>query len=71
MKLFHLVREADPSGVSGTGVVAEVVEFENGCVAVAFFADRGPGVSALAVYRCLSDAEVIHGHGGLTKLVAA
>jgi hypothetical protein len=34
MRIFHFFRHEDASGVSGTGVVAEGVEFTNGWCAV-------------------------------------
>lgn len=67
-KLYEMVRDVDVSGVSGTGPVAEVVEFQNGWVAVAFY-DYTAGVPNVIVYSSIEDAEKIHGHGGLTSIV--
>lgn len=66
MRAFLVVREEDVSGVSGTGIVAEAVEFDNGKVAVAWLSSRGPHVSSIAIYESLGDAEAVHGHGGRT-----
>ena len=68
MKLYEMIRDTDVSGVSGTGPVAEVVEFDNGWCAVAFY-HYTAGVPNVIVYSSIEDCEKIHGHGGLTKLV--
>lgn len=57
MRLFDLVRDEDVSGVSGTGVVAEVCEFENGWAAVAFLKHTA-GIGNVIVY---SDISHVHG----------
>ncbi|MFI6681918.1 hypothetical protein [Kribbella sp. NPDC050470] len=60
--LFTLHRYEDKSGVSGTGSVAEGVEFSDGSVAL-----RWPGEHpSTAVWPDIRDVEAIHGHGGLT-----
>lgn len=71
MKLHYLIRDNDPSGVSGVGRVAEVVELENGKVVVAFLphaSDHAPEVSSVIVYDSLEDVLEIHGHGGMSWL---
>ena len=65
VRVYRLHRTEDPSGVSGTGDVAEAVEFENGKVAVSFFG----AVSSVIVYDKFSDAVTIHGHGGKTEFL--
>jgi hypothetical protein len=65
VNLYELIRDKDVSGVSGTGPVAEMVEFSNGWVAVAFY-EYTAGVPNVIVYGSLADAVKIHGHGGLT-----
>lgn len=65
-KTFTFVRDVDESGVSGTGVVAEGIEFSNGKVAVCFLSDK---VKSAIVYDSIEDAVAIHGHGGKTRLV--
>ena len=70
MQIYEMVRNEDVSGVSGTGVVAEVVEFENGKVVVAWrLRDGGPKVANVIVYDSIEDAHTIHSHGQATKLV--
>ena len=34
MRTFRLIRDEDPTGISGTGSVAEGVEFDDGTVAM-------------------------------------
>lgn len=63
-----MIRDEDVSGVSGTGPVAQVVEFDSGEVAVSFYPFTAD-VPNVIVYHSIEDAEKIHGHGGRTKLV--
>lgn len=65
MKLFHLYRREDITGVSGTGPVVEGVEFTNGWCAIRWISNK----STLCFYQSLDDVKVIHGHGGRTELV--
>ncbi len=64
MKRFHLVRSKDVSGVSGTGIVAEGVEFHDGQVAVSWFG-RYHGIE---IFPSASDYLAVHGHGGSTVI---
>ena len=68
MKLYEMIRDEDVSGVSGTGPVGEIVEFESGWVAVSFYGYTAD-VPNVIVYSKLADAEKIHGHGGRTRIV--
>lgn len=65
MKLFHLYRAEDFTGVSGTGPVVEGVQFSNGWCVIRWMSDR----STLGYYASLDDVKHIHGHGGRTELV--
>lgn len=65
MRRFELLREFDLSGVSGTGVVAEGVEFSNGSYRIHWLGkmntfEDGPSVEIL---------KKIHGHGGSTLVI--
>lgn len=60
MKMYNLIRDVDISGVSGTGLVAEVCQFDNGWCAVGFTGES-TGVSNLIVYSDLAHVEKIHG----------
>lgn len=68
MNCYHLVRDKDISGVSGTGIVAEVCQFQNGWCALAFLPHTA-GVSNVIVYGNIEDVLKIHGHSGSTRLV--
>lgn len=63
---FQLVRDVDVSGVSGTGVVAEGVEFSSGRVALEW-ASEWP-TSVVFHERGMDSVRAIHGHGGLTRI---
>jgi hypothetical protein len=67
-KVFYLVRIEDPSGVAGTGIVAEGVQWSQGDAHVKWLSD----------YPCVQwwpkgwhHTNVIHTHGGKTKIVWA
>lgn len=64
-RLFVLSRIVDVSGVSGTGIVADGVEFPDGTCVIHW---RGVKPSTV-VWQSVDDAESIHGHGGATKIV--
>lgn len=65
MRRFHLVRTEDLSGVSGTGTVAEGIQFDTGRCAMCWLTKT----SSVAIYDNIQDLEVIHGHEGRTKVV--
>ncbi|MFG3154252.1 hypothetical protein ACGF7W_19660 [Streptomyces sp. NPDC048219] len=64
-QLFHLQRDRDVSGVSGTGRVAHGVRWPDGTVTLRWVGDRPSTVH----WDQLEDAIAIHGHGGATRLV--
>jgi hypothetical protein len=63
-RTFELVRYRDPSGVSGTGVVAEGCVFTDGSVALRW---RGNN-PATAVWPDLESVLAVHGHQGATDV---
>lgn len=65
MRLFQLHRNEDESGVSGTGIVAEGVEFTDGKCALSWLTDK----SSKGFYDCIQHIEDIHGHNGKTIIV--
>lgn len=65
MRRFHFERIYDVSGTSGTGTVAEGVIFSNGRVALEWLSNH----ASTALYDCISDVELIHGHEGKTKII--
>jgi hypothetical protein len=64
-RAFHLVRDDDETGISGTGVVAEGVEFSNGFCAMSWLTSQ----HSVAVYPNVKALEAIHGHNGRTRVV--
>lgn len=65
MRLLHLERDDDVSGVSGIGRVAEGVEFPDGTVVLQW----NTVVKSLVVYQSVEDLTHIVGHGGRTRVV--
>lgn len=65
MRLFNLHRASDESGVSGTGIVSEGVEFTDGTCAMRWIT----ATASTAFYSNLQDLLAIHGHGGRTVVV--
>lgn len=64
MKTFRLHRTIDATGTSGTGYVAEGVEFTDGSCALRWLTEN----TSWAVYRSAADLVAIHGHGGSTMV---
>jgi hypothetical protein len=62
---FQLKRYVDVSGVSGTGIVADGVQWPDGTVTVRWRGDRPSTVH----WNHLEDAVAVHGHAGATKVV--
>lgn len=65
MKTFKLVRKHDISGVSGTGIVAEGVEFHDGQCVMSWFGQH----HTLEVSPTIESIIAIHGHDGATEVV--
>lgn len=63
-QIFVLVREEDATGVSGTGMVAEGIQFTDGTCAMRW----RTAVRSTAFYASIEDVEHIHGHDGKTKV---
>lgn len=66
MRRFVLIRDVDETGISGTGVVAEGVEFTDGRVALRWCAHVD--TRSTVVWDDIVGVEKIHGHGGLTRI---
>lgn len=62
MRMFVLERLEDVSGISGTGTVAEGVEFSDGRAAVRWLG----ATSSTELWDNIAAVEAIHGHGGKT-----
>lgn len=70
-RMFHLIREVDVLGVSGTGVVAEGVCFSDDRVVLNWFwssVNEDMSHAGLAIYDNLRDCLKIHGHEGSTTI---
>lgn len=65
IRVGHILRHEDDSGVSGTGVVAEWIEYSDGEVVVHWLSHT-PSTNH---YRNIKQLESIHGHGGKTEMV--
>lgn len=62
---FQLDRREDATGVSGTGVVAEGVQFTDGSAALRWLSRY----TSTAAYASMADLEAIHGHNGATRVI--
>jgi hypothetical protein len=62
MRRFYLKRIEDESGVSGSGVVAEGIEFSDGSCALNWLTHT----ACHGIYKNIKQLELIHGHGGKT-----
>lgn len=65
LRRFHLVRDDDETGISGTGVVAEGVQFSNGYCAMSWLT----AMHSVAIYPNVVQLEAIHGHNGRARVV--
>ena len=65
MRPFHLWRHEDVHGKSGTGIVAEGIEFTNGKCCVSWLT----ATSSIGVYDNIREVEEIHGHEGRTEII--
>lgn len=65
MRRFYLQRDEDESGVSGTGKVAEGLEFEDGTVVLKWLSLK----SSLSIFENVKHLRDIHGHCGKTKVM--
>ncbi|MGH3500733.1 MAG: hypothetical protein ACRDQA_07525 [Nocardioidaceae bacterium] len=63
---FVLVRHEDTTGVSGTGTVAEGVEFSGGVVALQWISSWP--TSVVFHQRGMESVQAVHGHGGSTTI---
>lgn len=60
-----LLRHEDESGVSGAGIVADVIEYPDGWC-VAHWRSNVPSTNVYPNYKALA---TVHGHGGKTEVV--
>jgi len=64
MRRFYVTRSEDLSGISGTGRVAEGIEFTNGKCVITWLTPT----SSVAVYDNVKCLLLIHGHEDRTKV---
>lgn len=62
---FHLQRDEDESGVSGTGIVARGVVLPSGRVVLEWLSFH----TSIGIYNNLDALTEVHGHQGKTKIV--
>lgn len=62
---FNLVRHEDETGVSGTGIVAQGVQFASGKVAMNWTTDH----TSTTIFDSIEEVKAVHGHGGKTEVV--
>jgi hypothetical protein len=62
MRRFHLKRLEDETGISGTGIVTDGIQFDDGTVVMKWNTDT----TSVAAYASIEDVIIIHGHGGKT-----
>lgn len=66
MRMFELNRGEDITGISGTGIVAEGMEFTDGTVVLRWLG-KWP-TSVVFHDRGIESVMAIHGHGGATHV---
>jgi hypothetical protein len=67
VRVFELHRDVDETGISGTGVVAEGIEFSDGVVCLHW---QSEWPSSVVHYdRGMESVEAVHGHNGKTRIV--
>lgn len=65
LRRFVLLRHKDESGNSGTGIVAEGVQFSSGRCVLTWLTSH----TSIAVYDTVGVVMAIHAHGGYTQIV--
>ncbi len=62
MRRFRLKRKEDETGISGTGYIAEGVQFSDGQCVINWLT----ATSSMGIYHSVVEMQHIHGHGGKT-----
>lgn len=62
---FVLRRTVDVSGISGTGDVAEGIQFSDGTCVLRWKSDK----PSTAIYGSIDDLKKIHGHAGSSEII--
>ena len=66
-RIFKVIRSKDHSGISGTGLVAQGVEFHTGQVVIMWCCKEGK--ETIEIHPSLSVFLEIHGHGSSTEVI--
>lgn len=73
MRRFQIRRDVDVTGVSGTGIVADGVQFADGTTVVRWrvtstvHAERGVKPTTV-IHPDVASVEALHGHNGATRV---
>lgn len=59
-----MIREVDVTGISGTGVVIEGIQFSDGVCAIRWMTD----MPSTTHHDCIDNVVAVHGHNGQTRL---
>lgn len=62
---FYLLRRDDETGVSGTGRVADGVQWPDGTCCMRW----RTSLASSSFYDSVEDIDAIHGHNGATKII--
>jgi hypothetical protein len=65
---FELHRDRDVTGISGTGIVAEGVEFRDGTVVVRWLSSQMAKPTTV-IHADIANVQALHSHGGATRIV--
>lgn len=65
MRTFHVYRDEDVSGISGTGLIAEGVLFSNGKVVTNWLSMH----KIVEFSDSMAEWQAVHGHDGKTRVV--
>ncbi len=65
MRIFHLHRHHDVTGITGVGIVAEGVIFTDGSCAMRWLSE----LTSVVIFHTVEDILAIHGHQGHTELI--
>lgn len=66
---FILVRDVDVSGISGTGVVAEGIEWSDGTAVLRWLAREGSEIRPTTVlHESVESVQLLHAHGGSSRI---
>jgi hypothetical protein len=69
MRRFQLERTEDPTGISGTGTVAEGVVFADGSAVVHWLTSPHASTVVWPGPDAVASIQAIHGHGGRTRIL--